>query len=85
MGIDKSIKVMVQINVRNPLMQKLKIKMRREYEEFFDVKYEKPPLFCFCCGLIGHGVKDCNEYKEEDDEALQYEGLTMETCNCRQD
>ncbi|KAL2905948.1 Primosomal protein N' [Bienertia sinuspersici] len=70
MGIDKSIKVRVQIGVRKPLMRKLKIKIRGGNKEFFDVKYEKPPLFCFCCGLIMHGLKDCNEYKEEDDDAL---------------
>ncbi|XP_074299289.1 uncharacterized protein LOC141630356 [Silene latifolia] len=34
----------------------------------FDVKYERLPTFCYGCGLIGHGEKDCDDgpYEEED-------------------
>ncbi|KAL2905786.1 Gag-Pro-Pol polyprotein [Bienertia sinuspersici] len=53
-------------------MQKVKIKMRGVHEEFFDVKYEKPLLFCFCCGHMGHGSKDCDDHKEEVDECVKF-------------
>ncbi|KAL2892758.1 hypothetical protein RDABS01_008667 [Bienertia sinuspersici] len=72
MGIDKSIRVRVNVDVRKPLIQKVKIKMRGGMEDYFDVKYEKPPLFCFYCGKIGHGTKDCDECKEEDKPTLKY-------------
>ncbi|KAL2928796.1 Gag polyprotein [Bienertia sinuspersici] len=72
MGINKSIGLKVIIDVRKPLVQKAKIKMRDGKEDFFEVKYEKPPLFCFFCGKLGHGTKDCRDYKEEDDPTLKY-------------
>ena len=73
-GIDKSIRLLINVDVRKPLTQKIKIKMRGGIEEFFEVKYEKPPLFCYFCGLIGHGVKDCMECRDEEDPKLQYGG-----------
>lgn len=33
--------------------------MRGGVEDFFDIKYERPPLFCYHCGMLGHGLKDC--------------------------
>lgn len=72
LGIDKSIGIRVLIDVKKPLLQKIKLKMRGGVEESFDVKYEKPPLFCFFCGLIGHGTKDCDECKDDDTPILNY-------------
>lgn len=74
MGIDKSIRLRVKVDVRKPLLRKIKVKMRGGVEEFFDVKYEKPPLFCFWCGKIGHGVKDCDLCRDEDDATMPYGG-----------
>lgn len=42
-GIDKSVRMRILIDVRKPLMQRIKIKMRGGHEDFFDVKYETPP------------------------------------------
>ncbi|KAL2903350.1 ATP synthase gamma chain [Bienertia sinuspersici] len=72
-GIDKSIRIWVLIDARKPLMQKVEIKMRGGVEEAFDVKYEKPPLFCFVRGMLGHGIKDCEYWREEEDLPLKYE------------
>lgn len=73
-GIDKSIRLRIGVDVRKPLIQKIKVKMRGGDEEFFEVKYEKPPIFCFFCGLMGHGVKDCLECRDEEDPYEKYGG-----------
>uniref|UniRef100_A0A803MIE9 CCHC-type domain-containing protein n=1 Tax=Chenopodium quinoa TaxID=63459 RepID=A0A803MIE9_CHEQI len=73
MDIEKFVRIRTMIDVTKPLLQKVKVKMRGGYEELFDVKYEKPPLFCFYCGKIGHGVKDCEGCGEEDELNLKFE------------
>lgn len=73
-GIDKSIRLRVNIDVRKPLVRTVKVKMRGGMEEFYDVKYERPPIFCYYCGKIGHGLKDCYDCREEEDPTLGYGG-----------
>lgn len=41
-------------------------------EDFCDVKYERPPLFFFFCGMLGHGLKDYKECREEEEPRLKY-------------
>lgn len=62
------------MDVRKPLTQKIKVKMRGGDKDFFEVKYEKPTLFCFCCGRMGHGLKDCMDYGEEKELNVKYGG-----------
>ena len=38
------------------------------------MKYERPPLFCFFCGKVGHGTKDCDEVEDEDDGEVKFGG-----------
>ena len=66
LGIDKSIRLRIKVDVRKPLMQRVKVKLRGGEEDFYDIKYERPPLFCYHCGLVGHGVKDCEGWREEE-------------------
>lgn len=33
---------------------------------------ERPPLFCYHCGMLGHGVKDCAACKEEEEPNINY-------------
>lgn len=73
-GIDKSIRLRVNVDVRKPLLKAVKVKMRGGVEEFFDVKYERPPIFCYLCGKLGHGVKDCNMCGDEVDPPMNYGG-----------
>ncbi|KAL2899240.1 hypothetical protein RDABS01_024322 [Bienertia sinuspersici] len=72
MGIDKSIRIRIWIDVRKPLLKKVKLKMRNGVEEYFEVKYEKPPLFCFYCGKMGHGVKDCDDCRDVEEPENNY-------------
>ncbi|XP_021741925.1 uncharacterized protein LOC110708126 [Chenopodium quinoa] len=71
-GIDKSIRIRVLVDVRKPLFKQARLKLRGGIEEAFEVKYEKPPLFCFFCGMMGHGVKDCEKHKDLDEPVLPY-------------
>uniref|UniRef100_A0A803LHG7 Zinc knuckle CX2CX4HX4C domain-containing protein n=1 Tax=Chenopodium quinoa TaxID=63459 RepID=A0A803LHG7_CHEQI len=71
-GIDKSIRLRVLIDVRRPLVKLVKLKMCGGVEENFEVKYEKPPIFCFFCGRIRHGVKDCEDCRDIEDPAVPY-------------
>lgn len=64
--IDESIRLRVLIDVKKPLIKSVKLKMRGRMDDTFDVKYEKPLLFYFVCGLIGHRVKDCDDNKDID-------------------
>ena len=73
-GIDKSIRLRIAVDVRKPLTQEIKVKMRSGEEGYFKVRYEKPPLFCYVCGRMGHGIKDCIEHKEEEGSNLKYGG-----------
>lgn len=52
MGIDKSIRMRVKVDVRKALLAKVKVKMRGGVDEYFDVKYERPALLCIFCGKI---------------------------------
>ncbi|KAL2931458.1 ATP-dependent Clp protease ATP-binding subunit ClpX [Bienertia sinuspersici] len=50
----------VGVDVRKPLLTVVKVKMRGGVEESFEIKYEKPPLFCSFCGRLGHGGEEEN-------------------------
>lgn len=64
----------VLIDVRKALTKKVKVKMRGGEEEFFEVKYEKPPLYCYYCGKIGHGIKDCGKCSDLDEPPTLFVG-----------
>lgn len=48
--------------------------MKNGIEESFDVKYERPPLFCYLCGKIGHGTKDCDSDGDDKDQEFKFGG-----------
>lgn len=75
MGIDKSIRMRIKVDVCKLLSKHVKVKMRGGVvEDYFDVKYEKPPPFCFFYGRLGHGVKDCHECRDKEDQAMEFGG-----------
>lgn len=74
MGIDKSVRLRVLHDVRKPLVSRVRVKMKSGVEEDFDVKYERPPLFCFICGKVGHGSKDCDDEEEEHNQEIKFGG-----------
>lgn len=54
----KLLKLLVEINLNNPLLRGTKIKLENEME-WVDFQYEQLPSFCFYCGILGHQEKDC--------------------------
>ena len=73
-GIDKSIRIRVLHNVHKPLVTNVKVKMKNGVEESFEVKYERPPLFCFFCGKVGHGTKDCDDDVDNEEQEIKFGG-----------
>lgn len=73
-GIDKSVRIRVLHDVRNPLVTCVNVKMKNGKEEAFVVKYERPPLFCFFCGRVGHGTKDCDMDDDVDEGEVKFGG-----------
>ncbi|TXG57799.1 hypothetical protein EZV62_015628 [Acer yangbiense] len=71
----KYIRVKVKIDITKPLKQWLKLKLGK-FEEvtMVGLKYERLSEFCFTCGRIGHGNKEC---LDEEARKLALEGLPM--------
>ncbi|KAK3204862.1 hypothetical protein Dsin_018908 [Dipteronia sinensis] len=56
----KFIQVKVQIDIQKPLKRWLRLKPdKTDNIVVVALKYERLPEFCFVCGKIGHGIRDC--------------------------
>ena len=50
----------VQINITKPLMRGVSIfSTKRQVKEWYEVRYEKLPNYCYSCGIIGHSSVEC--------------------------
>ncbi|KAL8467803.1 hypothetical protein ACS0TY_031152 [Phlomoides rotata] len=54
----------VQFDVTKPLLRGLKIKFV-DGPVWIPVKYESLPIFCFCCGVMGHQFRTCKEFDRD--------------------
>ncbi|XP_074283620.1 uncharacterized protein LOC141608157 [Silene latifolia] len=66
--LDRAILVRVLYDIRVPLKASIAIRVRDGRTINFPVKYERLPTYCYGCGLIGHGEKDCEHGPYEDDD-----------------
>lgn len=55
-------KLLVEVYLTKPLVKgtKLRYNGKMRWVEF---KYENLPLFCFYCGMVGHGERLCERKK----------------------
>ncbi|XP_074318894.1 uncharacterized protein LOC141655729 [Silene latifolia] len=66
--MERAVRIRVLHDVRKPLRSSVEIRMPNGKVTAFDVKYERMPMFCYGCGVLGHGAKDCEDgpYEEEE-------------------
>ncbi|KAH9605589.1 hypothetical protein KSS87_016327 [Heliosperma pusillum] len=66
--MERAVRLRVLHDVRKPLRKEVEIRLAPGRTSFFEVKYERLPTYCYGCGILGHGEKDCEEgpYEEED-------------------
>ncbi|XP_050211918.1 uncharacterized protein LOC126662073 [Mercurialis annua] len=57
-----SLRVRVSIDVRKPLKKKMKFKRSANTWSWVELQYERIPMFCFYCGIMGHSEKFCDKY-----------------------
>ncbi|XP_074266449.1 uncharacterized protein LOC141589722 [Silene latifolia] len=66
--LDRAIRIRVLYDIQVPLKASVPVRMKDGRTIEFTVKYERLPTYCYGCGLIGHGEKDCEDgpYEEDD-------------------
>lgn len=69
-----TIKVKVEVDSTKPIKTGVNIGSLQDGVLWVDFRYEKLPLFCFLCGIIGHGNLGCpkNQNLSEDTEMADY-------------
>ncbi|KAJ0974411.1 hypothetical protein J5N97_016376 [Dioscorea zingiberensis] len=60
MGRAKFVRICIEIDLQKPLKRGVWVRTPKS-RTFVSIIYEKLPLFCYRCGVIGHGVDACPE------------------------
>ncbi|KAK7850647.1 uncharacterized protein CFP56_044066 [Quercus suber] len=72
----KFLRVRVQIDVTKKIVRGKRIVIEGGEQRWITFKYERLPNFCYHCGLLSHGLKDCEERNGVDEQLdlskLQY-------------
>ena len=75
-GWGKYLRVKTRIDISKPLLRKKRIAFEEINPLWVSFKYERLPLFCHACGIIGHGEKECvirrNQQEQGGVGTLQY-------------
>lgn len=53
------IRVRVEVNITEPLLRGTYIRLRDGVRQWIHFTYEKLPVYCYVCGIIGHLEKKC--------------------------
>ena len=54
------LRVRVEVDVSKPLCRGRKVLLEGDKEGWVSFKYEKMPNFCYWCGMVTHGDKECS-------------------------
>ena len=54
-------RIKVRLDITQPLCRGRRVKMGKDRSGWVSFKYERLPNFCYQCGLLTHGDKDCLE------------------------
>jgi hypothetical protein len=76
---DDFLRVRASIKVQEPLLRCVSVfSQKRHTTDVYQVMYDKLPLFCFACGMIGHSSLTCKDPGERDmDGFLPYHGTRL--------
>ena len=69
-GWGKYLRVKIRIDISKPLLRKKKIAFVGKDPLWVSFKYERLPLFCHACGIIGHGKKECVTRSNQKEQGL---------------
>ncbi|KAL0433223.1 UNVERIFIED_CONTAM: hypothetical protein Slati_2656600 [Sesamum latifolium] len=58
-------RVRVALDIRKPLLWFLNISSTSGEQLTVSVSYERLPLFCYICGMLGHIARQCEKQVEE--------------------
>lgn len=61
---DRHLKIQVELDLTKPLLRGTMLKYKNS-ERWVDFRYESLPIFCFCCGHLGHNEKQCSRRKND--------------------
>ena len=56
------LRIRVRIDITKPLMRGKMIQIENLDADWAVFKYERLPIFCYCCGLLGHQDRECPQY-----------------------
>ncbi|KAK9218225.1 hypothetical protein WN943_006862 [Citrus x changshan-huyou] len=76
-------RIRISVNITQPLERILFLKQEGEPDIPMPVVYERLIDFCFCCGIIGHQYKECENYQSQQKGELPY-GNWMKATTQRQ-
>jgi hypothetical protein len=62
-GWGKFLRVHIRINIMKPLARGRMLRLK-ERSYWIPFQYEKIPKFCYQCGIIWHGMRDCKKKSE---------------------
>lgn len=72
----RRMRICVEMDISQPLMRGIKIRLEDGEERWVNFKFEKLPYFCYTCGLLGHRYVDCSrrfkENRDSDYDDLSY-------------
>lgn len=71
------LKVRITVNIEKPLKRRIKLIKNGSNWFWVNFKYERVPIFCFICGIVGHSEKYCEKLFDEPERIEKPYGLFM--------